>query len=148
MTGGALPGDAPQGVDEMYTATLRCGTALTYEARSFLPASGEVVPCRRHGFCVVAGTGGVEGGSCLRGTRRAKRRSPDELLEWLRGRSVTTIHALRRQRFTLRIITAAERDGLIAVDLETGSVTVLAPQAREECDEQVLLVRDHATAVG
>jgi hypothetical protein len=132
----------------MYTATLRCGTVLTYEAKSFLPATGEVVPCRRHGFCVVEGSGGAKGGSCLRDARRAKRKSPDELLEWLRGRSVTTIHALRRHRFTLRIITAAERDGLVTVDLETGSVTVLAPQARAACDEQVLFVRDHATAVG
>ena len=31
---------------------------------------------------------------------------------------------LRRHRFTLRMIAAAERDGLVAVDLETGRVTI------------------------
>jgi hypothetical protein len=51
-------------------------------------------------------------------------RAEDELLTWLRGRSETTIHALRRQRFTLRMSADAERDGLVAVDQETGTVAV------------------------
>jgi hypothetical protein len=55
---------------------------------------------------------------------RAKPRAQDELLEWLRGRSTTSIHALRRHRFTLRMVASAERDGLVAVDHDTGQVAV------------------------
>jgi hypothetical protein len=34
------------------------------------------------------------------------------------------VHALKRERFTLRMIAAAERDGLVAVDLAAGRVWV------------------------
>ena len=37
----------------MFTATLRCGTVLTFEARDFLPAGGDPVPCPWHGYCGV-----------------------------------------------------------------------------------------------
>ena len=47
-----------------------------------------------------------------------------ELMEWLRTRPVTTIHVLKRHRFTLRMIVAAERDGLVVVDLEARHVHV------------------------
>lgn len=107
----------------MYVATLRCGTVLVYEARSFLPASGESVPCPRHGYCGVheVGSGRVStpAGHAL---PRARPRTRHELEEWLRDRPVTTVHALKRERFTLRMIAAAERDGLVAVDLEAGIV--------------------------
>lgn len=109
----------------MYTATLRCGTVLSYEAGSFVPEYGEAVPCRRHGYCVVDGHGRAAGPSSGgRGMSRARPRAQDELLNWLRGRSVTTIHTLRQHRFTLRMIAAAERDGLVAVDLEEGTVAI------------------------
>ena len=113
----------------MYTATLRCGTVLSYEERNFLPAPGEPVPCCRHGYCIVD--------TCCRTTRRelisravprartrTTPRAQEDLVEWLRGRRVTTVHVLRKHRFTLRVIVAAERDGLIALDLETGTVTL------------------------
>lgn len=107
----------------MFIATLRCGTVLTYEARDLLPASGERVPCRRHGYCGVheLGTGprSTAAGPAL---PRARPRAQHELEEWLRNRPVTTIHALRRERFTLRMIAAAVRDGLVAVDFEAGRV--------------------------
>jgi hypothetical protein len=110
----------------MYTATLNCQTVLAYEARSLLPISGETVPCRRHGFCVVDHVGaGEPRGSHGRGMPRARPRTLHEMVEWLSGRSETTVHALRRQRFTLRLIAEAEREGLMTVDLETGRVTVL-----------------------
>jgi hypothetical protein len=56
--------------------------------------------------------------------RRAQPKAQDELVAWLRGRSVTSVHALRRHRFTLRMVAAAERDGLVAVDLESGMVAI------------------------
>ena len=109
----------------MYSATLSCGTVLAYEARSLLPVGGELVPCRRHGYCVVQRLGRTQPVRCRRsGLQRARPRTQEELREWLRGRSVTTVHALRRHRFTLRLVAAAERDGLVAVDLETGRVAL------------------------
>ncbi len=110
----------------MYDAILRCGLVLSYEARSFVPDAGELVPCRSHGYCVVAEAGrrAAGGRSAL---PRARPRAQYELVEWLRGRSVTTLHSLQRQRFTLRMIAAAERDGLVAVDLEAGRVAVHSP---------------------
>jgi hypothetical protein len=107
----------------MFIATLRCGTVLTFEAQNFLPAGGERVPCRRHGYCDVLavgrGTVPTTGGPAL---RRARPRAQHELEEWLRERPVTTVHALKRERFTLRMIAAAERDGLVTVDFEAGRV--------------------------
>lgn len=107
----------------MITATLRCGTVLAYEARDLLPASGERVPCRRHGYCGVHEVGrNRTAGPAGPGLPRARPRTQHELEEWLRDRPATTVHALRRERFTLRMVAAAEREGLVAVDLEAGRV--------------------------
>jgi hypothetical protein len=106
----------------MFTATLRCGTVLCYEARDFRPDPGDLVPCRRHGYCAVQLTGkAASGGSFL---SRARPRQQQDLVEWIRGRSETTVHALRREGFTLRLVAAAERDGIVDVDLRTGRVVV------------------------
>jgi hypothetical protein len=109
----------------MYTVRLMCGTTLAYEASGFVPAVGERVPCRHHGYCSVeidaGGGGGLTGGSPL---PRARPRSRAELLDFLRTEPVTTVHALRRRRFTLRMIAAAERDGFVDVDLCAGRVTL------------------------
>lgn len=107
----------------MFTATLHCGTVLRYETRDLLPASGEHVPCRRHGYCGVRALG-TRTGSTAAGPAlpRARPRAQHELVEWLRDRPVTTVHALRRERFTLRMVAAAERDGLVSVDLDAGLV--------------------------
>jgi hypothetical protein len=106
----------------MFTATLRCGTVLAYEARSFLPEVGDLVPCRHHGYCTVTETTrGTGPGDFL---PRATPRTQDELMEWLRHRPETTVHALRRQRFTLRVVAAAERDGLVDLDLRAGRVAL------------------------
>jgi hypothetical protein len=105
----------------MFTATLRCGTVLSYEARTFRPDPGDRVPCRHHGYCAVQQTGGSSsGGFSARGRPRAQ----SELLEWLRGRSDTSVHALRRQGFTLRMVVAAQRAGVVDVDLQAGRVAV------------------------
>jgi hypothetical protein len=107
----------------MFIATLRCGTVLTYEARNLLPASGERVPCRRHGYCAVHEVGTREAPTTAAAARpRARPRAQYELAEWLRERPVTTVHALMRERFTLRMVAAAEREGLVTVDLEAGRV--------------------------
>jgi|tagenome__1003787_1003787.scaffolds.fasta_scaffold20825616_1 hypothetical protein len=106
----------------MFTATLRCGTVLSYEAPSFRPEPGDLVPCRHHGYCAVQLTSGPAAGSAF--SPRGRTRAQSELLEWLRGRSETTVHALRRQGFTLRMVAAAERDGLVDLDLAAGRVAV------------------------
>jgi hypothetical protein len=111
----------------MFTATLRCSRVLNYEARTFLPEVGDLVPCCRHGYCAVEGIdprGGT--GAHGRSFARAAPRSRNELLEWLRQRPVASVSALRRQRFTLRIIAEAERDGLLELDLRAGRVALRA----------------------
>ncbi len=118
-----------------YAARLFCGTVLTYEAASFVPLVGDIVPCRRHGFCTVESTDegdGRDDGNAHREPRRAhqapRRRSQGELVAFLRTHSVTSIHTLRRHRFTLRVVAAAQKEGLVHVDLVAGRV-VLGRQA-------------------
>ena len=106
----------------MFTATLRCGTVLSYEAPTFRPDPGDLVPCRHHGYCPVQLTGGSESGGAF--APRGRRRAQSELLDWLRGRSETTVYTLRRHGFTLRMVAAAERDGLVDLDLTAGRVAV------------------------
>ena len=115
----------------MYTATLQCGMLLTYEARNFLPALQDVVPCRRHGYCAVQAIGASSGRSTWhRRRRRAVPRDKDEMLEWLQEHPVTTVHVLRRHRFTLKLVTDAQRDGTVQVDLASGEVVYLPARAR------------------
>src|SRR5688572_13627940 len=102
------------GTERMFTATLRCGTVLSYEAPTLRPDPGDVVPCRHHGYCAVQSASGPASGGAL--SPRGRPRAQSELLEWLRGQSETTVHALRRHGFTLRMVAAAERDGLVDVD--------------------------------
>jgi hypothetical protein len=107
----------------MYAAKLRCGTVLEYEAPSFVPNDGELVPCRHHGYCAIEVVGRTRGRSRT-GLPRARPRSQQDLVDWLCHRSETSIHALKRQRFTLRMIAAAEREGRVEVDYRTGRVVV------------------------
>jgi hypothetical protein len=110
----------------VFTAVLGCGSVLTYEARSFVPTTGEWVPCRRHGYCAVIRHGRAHAPRSRR-RRHVTRNQPreqHELLEWLQRCPVATVSALRRQRFTLRLIARAERDGLVAVDPATGCGTL------------------------
>jgi hypothetical protein len=108
----------------MFTATLRCGTVLSYEAPTFRPGTGDLVPCRHHGYCVVQLTSGSASGGAL--SPRARPRAQSELMDWLRDRSETTVHALLRHGFTLRMVAAAERNGVVDVDLEAGRIRVRA----------------------
>jgi hypothetical protein len=120
----------------MFTAQLRCNRVLMYEARNFLPEIGDLVPCCRHGYCAVEGIGFQSGtGSHGRFVPRAAPRSRHELLEWLRQQPVSSVSVLRRQRFTLRMIADAERDGLVELDLHAGRVALhAADQACQKAD--------------
>ncbi len=120
----------------MFTATLRCGAVLSYEVRTFRPVCGDLVPCRHHGYCIVHRTGGPASGGAS--STRARPRSQNEFRDWLRGQSETTVHVLRRQGFTLRMVAAAERDGLVNLDLRAGRVAVrpATGAARRGTDEK------------
>jgi hypothetical protein len=45
---------------------------------------------------------------------------------FLAAHPVTTVHALRRHRYTLRLVAAAEREGLVEVDLSAGTIRLRA----------------------
>ncbi len=120
-----MPPARPGGRDHRtYTAGLFCGTVLTYEAPEFVPGVGEVVPCRRHGFCSVTAREGSDGRGAGNDARARRRRSPAELLAFLSTRPATSVRALRAQRFTLRVVAAAEKEGLVDVDLVSGRVAL------------------------
>lgn len=105
-----------------YEATLCCGYRLTYEAWTFVPDVGEIVPCRRHGFCAV--TSRDHGNAVSTAARRVRRRSQCELMTFLSHRPIATVHQLRRQRFSLRVVAAAEKAGLVDLDLLSGRVAL------------------------
>lgn len=103
-------------------AWLTCGQVLTYEARSFVPQVGEVVPCHRHGYCRVIDTERVRDQPWRRGPRRSPRRSQEELLDFLNRNPVTSLNALRKRGFSLRMVTAAQREASVDVDVITGRI--------------------------
>ncbi len=107
-----------------YSARLGCGTVLTYEAASFLPDVGERVPCRRHGFCTVNSREESDGRGAGNARRVTRRRSQGELVAFLRTQPVASIHTLRQHRFTLRVVAAAQKDGLVHLDLVAGRVVL------------------------
>lgn len=96
------------------TATLACGAISEYEAPDLVPAPGDVVPCRRHGHCLVVPP---------HRERSNGRRSRTELLDHLERRGTVSVRSLRAERFSLRLITEAERAGYVTVDLAAGLVT-------------------------
>ena len=108
-----------------YAARLGCGTVLTYDSESLTPEVGENVPCPRHYYCAVAARHRL--GTGRSGTSQAPpRRSTSELAEFLRPRQVSTVAVLRRNRFTLRVVVAAQKEGLVEVDLVSGRVALLS----------------------
>lgn len=120
-----------EGCAPVPAARLTCGVVLEYEARSLVPAPGDVVPCRRHGYCPVhdVGASGTKQPRSPTSGRRDGREERAELRAFLSERPVTTVHALRRRRFTLRVLVAAEADGLLDLDLVTGRVFSRAGRA-------------------
>jgi hypothetical protein len=109
-----------------YVARSCCGAALTYEAPTFVPVVGEVVPCRRHGFCAVECRETCDGRGADADARSGQCRSQAELLAFLTGRPVTTVHVLHSRRFTLRVVAAAQKAGHVDIDLVTGQVRLSA----------------------
>ena len=104
-------------------ARLDCGIVLTYSKASFVPSVGESVPCPRHGYCAVAARE-TTGRRPPRSSRPPARRSTRELADFLSRRPVATVHVLRGHRFTLRVIAAAQKEGLVDVDLLSGRVAL------------------------
>ena len=111
----------------MAAARLRCGRLSTYDEASFVPAVGEVVPCRRHGFCEVASREKrlARVHDCR---QRPARRTTDDLVAFLSSRGHSTVSVLRRDRFTLRVVMAAHADGVVDVDLTVGRVELRKAQ--------------------
>jgi hypothetical protein len=107
-----------------YAARLCCGTVLTYEAANFVPDVGETVPCRRHGFCTVNSRDESDGRGVGSAHRAVRRRSQHELVAFLKTRPVTSIHTLRQHRFSLRVVAAAQKEGLVHLDLVAGRVVL------------------------
>lgn len=99
------------------TATLACGVVTEYEAPDLVPMVGDLVPCRRHGHCLVV--------LARRGRSVAtrQRRSGGELVAHLEQHGPTTLRALREERFSLRLIADAEKAGCVRVDLAAALVT-------------------------
>ena len=117
-----------------YAATLSCGVVLAYEAHTLLPAVGEAVPCHRHGYCAVSMRGSMRPQRSRTSRAARPRRSQEELLAFLSYCPVTTVHVLRRNRFTLRTVAAAQRDGLVEADLVEGRVALRRTPAGEHSD--------------
>jgi hypothetical protein len=96
------------------------------------PKLGMLSPCRRSRRTEPQGAAAVVAASLV--LPRATPRSQDKLLEWLRHRPVTTVHALWRQRFTLRMIATAEREGFVDPEQGTGRVAMRSePTFSGEC---------------
>lgn len=106
-----------------FCAELRCGSRLFYEWAHLVPAAGELVPCHAHGYCAV--TLNVNVPRTVRPRARAKRRTSDELLEYIGRHDIVRLAELRRRRFSLRLVAIAEKAGALEVDWELGVVRTL-----------------------
>jgi len=99
-----------------------------------LPAIGTSIACVRHGYCAVAATGRCATDEPLPQRGRARRRSSQprsqhELREFLLLHPKVTLAVLRRHRFTLRRVAAAERAGELSIDWDSGIVRTARPVA-------------------
>ncbi len=115
----------------LYSARLGCGSVLAYEAPTYVPAVGEVVPCRRHGFCPVTSRDAGDGRGVDRVGRTTRRRSLGDLMAFMISRPVTTVHELRRHGFTLRLVSTAQSRGLLDIDFVTGRVALSCSGSRQ-----------------
>jgi hypothetical protein len=102
---------------------LACGAVNQYEADSLAPDTGETVPCIRHGYCRVIevhrlgrAADRYRLGGAMAGDGRRPRRSVDDLLAHLTAAQSASFASLRRQGFTLRLITMAARGGQVRID--------------------------------
>jgi transcriptional regulator with XRE-family HTH domain len=124
MDGEAVSDRHPEGRSWTYRARLSCGVVLTYGSPTFVPDVKEMVPCRRHGTCPVVYRGRLDARKLGGSGRRVQSRTQRELLDFLSRQPVTSVHTLRRNRFTLRTVAAAQKDGLVEVDFVTGRIAL------------------------
>lgn len=111
-----------------YSATLACGAELQFEFPEAVPAVGDVMPCRRHRFCVV-----TDANRTTRGRRphtprpyapRPNRRtalSPEraeKLLAYLDEHpGATRLEIIAGTGLTYAAITRAETEGAVRVEV-------------------------------
>lgn len=96
--------------------TLECRATLYFEAETFVPALGEFTPCVRHGYCSVTATGPHWPDDPVGARSRARPRTRDQLVAYLKVNSPATLTELRRKRFTLRLVEDARLAGCVVVD--------------------------------
>lgn len=117
----------PEGVSRIAygrrRVVLRCGSAVYFPNANLAPRAGEVMPCLRHGYC---GVEEVEPTSpaTLPTRRRAPRRTAAELLAHVRVMGTCTLANLRSERFTLRLVNDAVREGSITIDVDRDDLLV------------------------
>ena len=109
--------------------TLACGSALYYEAATFVPEIDELVPCVRHGYCAVVAARAHRRGGATNGSRRAPRRTQEQFLAYLQRNPAPTLSQLRRERFTLRIVQDSVRSGAVVVDDDSDGMRVRTREA-------------------
>ena len=126
-----------------HEARLACGYVIKYARSSFVPHEHESVPCVRHGYCVVVqahpGRDEPETNSYRSAEHHELSHQSDKeiklaswpsrrtaLLNYLSQKEKTSLYAMNRHGFTLRWLIAAEREGLLHLDLDTGDVRTSA----------------------
>ena len=98
---------------------LDCGEQRRYR-HTAVPGAGEDVPCVRHGYCRVAQQ--LRDSPTTRLRSRRPRRTECELAALVAVHRQMSLHRLRVDGFTLRLVAAAAADGILCVDLDAGLV--------------------------
>lgn len=110
---------------------LCCGSYLYFAVDVPPPEIGTLIACVRHGYCAVAATGRRAVDELAqhgrdRGSSSAPR-SQQELRQFLLQHPKVTLGVLRRHRFTLRRVAAAEQAGELSIDWDSGVVRRAMP---------------------
>lgn len=111
---------------------LCCGNYLHFAIDVPPPQIGTLIACARHGYCAVAATErrtvDESAAQRSRGRRSASvPRSQQELRQFLLLHPKVTLAMLRRHRFTLRRVAAAEQAGELSIDWDSGVVRSAVP---------------------
>jgi len=129
-----LAEDMGQVVYRRRRVVLDCGATIYFANANLAPRKGEVVPCLRHGYCCVEEVEPLVSSATLRTRRRAPRRTVTELLVHMQKVGTCTVSQLRLERFTLRLVDRAARDGLVDVEARGGTLLVHVRGARDAGD--------------
>jgi hypothetical protein len=106
---------------------LRCGSTVYFANANLAPREGEVMPCLRHGYCGVEEVEAITSVSRLSTRRRAARRTVAEMVAYLQHMGICTDSQLRLERFTLRLVHRAAREGLVEVESD-GEALLVRPR--------------------